>query len=410
MGNLAVTGGDKLRTKPFTGWPVHGTREKELVNEVLDSGKWWFGEKVREFEEKYAAYHDAEFGISTTNGTTALQTALASVGVGAGDEVLVPPYTFVATASSVLSVNGVPIFVDVDPETFNIDPEAIRRAISERTKAIVPVHFGGLPSDLDAIREIAEEHDLKIVEDAAHAWGTEWKGTKVGAIGDAGCFSFQMSKNITAGEGGIITTNNEEIADRCRSYSNCGRGTSGPWYEHLILGTNFRMTEIQAAILIAQLERLDDQVTARERNAKILDEGLSQIEGMRLLRSDPRVNRRSYHLYCFRYIQDEFDDVPRAKFLEALNAEGVPCSGGYPHPLYENPMFGNLGAGPKYCPYSCPYYGKPLDYSKMPCPGVEQVCQEALWFSQSVLLGPEEDMHDIVAAIRKIREHTRELK
>ena len=410
MPKLAINGGEKVRVKPFAGWPVHGEREKELVNEVLSSGKWWYGEKVHEFEEKYAAYHDATLGITTTSGTTALETAILSLGIGAGDEVIVPPYTFMATASSVLKMNAVPIFVDIELDTWNIDPQKLEDAITERTKAILPVHFAGLPANMDEIKEIAKKHNLGVIEDAAQAWGSIWNGTKVGAIGDVGCFSFQMSKNITAGEGGILLTNNEEIADQARSFINCGRGKNKPWYEHYILGTNYRMTEIQGAILLAQLERFEQHSHLREKNAAILTEGFSQIDGITPAKRDPRVGRSSNHLYLLRYDQDKFEGLPRERFIEGVNAEGVPFGTGYDIPLYKNPFFQNMGEGPKYRPVSRPYYAVEIDYTKVYLPNCERICKETVgWLKHSVLLGTEEDMKDIIRAVEKVVENVDEL-
>ena len=410
MSELALKGGKPVRTKPFPEWPMYDECEERALLDVLRSRKWWYGERVKEFEEKFASYQDARFGITTTSGTTALQIALIAAGVGAGDEVIVPPYTFVATATAVLAVNAIPVFADVDRDTLNLDPEAVREAITEKTKAIIPVHFAGYPADMDELKGIAQEHGLVIIEDACHAWGTDYKGRKVGAIGSMGAFSFQASKNITSSEGGIILTDDEELADLCRSYSNCGRGKDRPWYEHYILGGNYRMTEFQAAILLCQLGRLDDQVTRRMESAKVLDEGLREVEGIELLQQEPKGKRRSYHLYCFRYVQEDFGGVPREKFIEALVAEGIPASPGYPFPLYRNPLFERRGEGPRYCPLSCPYYGKEVDYTKVHCPNTEQVCREVVWLTQTVLLGSKEDMEDIIRAVRKLREHVGELR
>lgn len=408
MGKLAINGGSPACTHRFPEWPMYDECEEKALLEVLRSRNWWYGEKVKEFEEKFAAYQNAHFGVTTVNGTVALQIALTAAGIGAGDEVIVPPYTFVATASAVLMVNAIPVFVDIDRDTLNIDPEAIPEAITEKTKAIIPVHLAGYPVNMDVLWEIAREHNLKIIEDACHSWGTEYKGRKVGAIGNMGAFSFQASKNITSAEGGIILTDDENLAELCRSYSNCGRGKDKPWYEHYLLGGNYRMTEFQAAILLCQLQRLDDQVTRRMHNAFILDQGLAEIEGIELLQQPP-VERRSYHLYCFRYVPEKFSGVSREKFIEALNAEGVPASQGYLFPLYRNPLFQRKGKGPRYCPLSCPYYGKEMDYSAVYCANAEQACREVVWLPQTVLLGSEEAMAEIVSAVRKVRENVNEL-
>jgi len=403
-GRPALLGGEPAHPGPWPTWPVHDAREREALLDVLESGKWWYGERVREFEEAFARFQGARFGITCVNGTAALELSLIAVGVGAGMEVIVPPYTFVATASAVLRVNAVPVFADIDLATLNLSPEAVEAEITERTAAIMPVHFAGLPADMDALTTIARKHGLRIIEDAAHAWGSQWKGKGCGAIGDLGGFSFQASKNITAGEGGIVLTDDEDLAATVRSLSNCGRGKDAPWYEHYILGGNFRMTEFQAAILLAQLTRLGEQTELRARNAAILTEGLSDLEGLYPQAEDPRVTRRSYHLFCIRVVEGEFG-LSRERFIEAMRAEGVPLSPGYPHPLYRNPLFRRKGEGPRYCPVSCPYYGGSVDYGVVECPNAERACREVAWLPQWVLLAGEADMEAIITAARRTRFH-----
>ncbi|MDD3926962.1 MAG: DegT/DnrJ/EryC1/StrS family aminotransferase [bacterium] len=409
MSKLAILGGTPVRTEPFAVWPVISQEDRERLLSVFDSGKWWYGERVKEFEGKYAAFQDAKYGVSCANGTVALEVALLACGIRAGDEVIVPPYTFMATASAVLKVNAVPILADVDIDTCNLSPEDVERKITPRTKAVIPVHIGGLPVDMDAFRELAQEHKLALIEDACHSWGSKWRGKGTGAIGDCGVFSFQMSKNITSGEGGIMITDNEEIADTARSYTNCGRSKGGAWYEHHLMGSNLRMTELQAAILLGQLERLEEQTLRRERNAAYLDSLLWDISGISLIRNDPRATRRSYHMYIFRFLQEEWSGVSRGRFLEALQAEGVPCSDGYTIPLYKNPLFQQTGEGPRFCPISCPYHGQPVDYRNMVCPNAERICREACWIPQSVLLAEERDMADIAQAVIKIWEKREDL-
>lgn len=410
MAKLALKGGKPVRRKPFPTWPICDEREVEAVKGILLSGNWWYGEKVREFEGKFARFQDAQFGVTAANGTLALEIALICSGIGPGDEVIIPSYTFVATASAVLRANAIPVFADVEVDTFNINPDSIEEVVNEKTRAIIPVHFAGLPCDMDRILSLGEKHNLKVIEDACHSWGSKWKGKGTGAIGEAGVFSFQATKNITSGEGGIILTDDEELAELCRSYSNCGRKKDKPWYEHYILGGNYRLTEFQAAILLVQMERLPHHTEIRQRNARYLNRELSKIEGIKALKEDQRANPRAYHLYCFRYIRSEFDGLPREQFLQALQEEGIPARSGYPHPLYKNPLFHRKGEGPKFCPLSCPYYGVERDYTKLYLPGAEQVCQEAVWIPHPVLLGEEEDMADIVQAIKKVRENTRELR
>ncbi|MBU0715581.1 MAG: DegT/DnrJ/EryC1/StrS family aminotransferase [Verrucomicrobia bacterium] len=408
---LAIAGGKPVRTKPFPiKWPVIGKEERQNLLSVFDSGKWWYGEKVAEFEKKYAAFQNAKYGVSCTNGTVAIEIALLACGIGAGDEVIVPPYTFMATASAVLKVNAIPVFADIDLNTGNLDPKAAAKAITAKTKAIMPVHFAGLPVDVDAFKALARKHKLRLIEDACHSWGSQWKGKGTGALGDCGVFSFQMSKNITAGEGGILLTDNEKIADAARSYSNCGRGKGKAFYEHYLLGSNLRMTELQAAILLGQLTRLKEQTIKRQKNAVLLDKGLKNIPGIALLKNDPRVTRRSYHLYIFRFVTEAWGGVSRETFLNALKAEGISVWSGYPIPLYKNPLFQKSGKGPRYCPLSCPYYGKKIDYTRVSCPNSERICKEACWIVQKDLLAEPSDMQDIIAAVAKVWEHRKELR
>lgn len=403
MSKLAMDGGEKTRTKSFPSWPVWDESELNALKEVLDSGRWGVGNPwVTKFAEKFAAYVGVEHGVCVTNGTAAIEIALMAADVSRGDEVIVPPYTFMATASAVLAVNGIPIFADIDPETYNIDPDAIEEAITDRTKAIIPVHIGGCPADMDRIMEIARKRNLIVIEDSAQAHSAEWRGQRVGGIGNMGAFSFQSSKNLCAGEGGIITTGDQKLGDRCWSFCNCGRVKSGAWYDHRVLGSNFRMTAWQAALLLAQMERLDEQTETRNRNALYLSEKLSEIEGIKPAKRDERVTKHAYHLYIFRYNAESFAGQPRSRFLEALSAEGIPCSSGY-NPLYKHELFkASIQRNPAL--YDCDE--DKADYSKLYLPVTERVCdEEAVWFGQSMLLGTQEDMDDIVKAIKKIKEN-----
>jgi dTDP-4-amino-4,6-dideoxygalactose transaminase len=259
---------------------------------------------------------------------------------------------------------------------------------------------------MDAIMEIARRHSLFVIEDAAQAHGAAWKGRRVGAIGDIGTFSFQSSKNLNAGEGGMIVTNNRELAERAWSIHNCGRVPNGAWYEHRNLGANYRMTEFQGALLLSQMRFLDDHIKLREENAQYLSSLMEKIPGVKPMKRDPRVTTHAWHLYMFRYDQSEFGGLPRAKFLEALNAEGISSSSGYV-PLYREGMF---RVDPNGCPVGCSFYGKKMDYSSMKLPLVEYACtQEAVWMYQSMLLGDRQDMDEIAQAITKIRENVSEL-
>jgi dTDP-4-amino-4,6-dideoxygalactose transaminase len=398
--------GKKNWKKKFPCWPEFSAKEEKALLSVLKGSRWGCleGDKVNEFEKKFAAYQDAKYGIAVTNGTTGLRIALQAAGVQAGDEVLVPPYTFLATATAVLEVNAVPVFVDIDPETYNIDPTLIESAITKRTKAIIPVHFAGLAADMEKINRIAKKHKLVVIEDACHAHGAEWKGRKLGAVGDMGVFSFQSTKNMTAGEGGIILTNNPQYAGLLRSYSNCGREEGRAWYGHYRLGGNHRMTEWQGAVLVAQLTRLESQTKRRDANGKYLDKQLNQIPGIIPLKRDVRETRHSYHLYIFRYKQEHFNNIPKSRFVEMLNKQGIPASIGYPIPLYQQPLFVERNFG------SYADAAKKINYGSVKCPNCETACyQEAVWLMQSVMLGSKKDLDNIVTAIKKIYQNVNKI-
>jgi dTDP-4-amino-4,6-dideoxygalactose transaminase len=408
MAQLAIKGGRRACNVEWPRWPIWGDEERQALSAVLESGEWWYGEKVHEFEQRFAEFQGARFGITCANGTVGLETALLALGVGAGDEVIVPPYTFMATASAVLRANAIPIFADIEADTGCIDPADVERKITPRTRAVIPVHVSGYIADMDRLGQIAARHDLLIVEDACHAWGSQWRGKGAGALGDCGVFSFQASKNITSGEGGIILTDDEELAETCRSYTNCGRHKGRGWYEHFLLGSNLRMTEFQAALLLAQLTRLEAQTLKRQESARILDEGLRQIPGIIALRHEPRMTRRSYHGYRFR-LDAQALGISRNRFLEALVAEGVPAGAGWPTPLYRNPLFQRGGEGPEYCPVSCPYYGQKVDYSAVHCPVAEQVCADSAGIAHPALLADAPAIGAIVEAVGKVCRHVEEL-
>ncbi len=410
MSILAIHGGEKTCATVWPTWPIWDDRERDGLMAVLESGKWWYGERVREFEAAYAAFQGARFGVTASSGTTALEASLLALGIGAGDEVIVPPYSFVATASAVLRVNAIPIFADIQPHTLCIDPDDVARKITPRTRAILPVHLAGHVADMDRLNEIARAHNLFVVEDACHSWGSQWKGKGTGALGHCGVFSFQASKNITSAEGGIMLTDDEDLAEQCRSFTNVGRRKGGAWYQHFLLGSNLRMTEFQAALLLAQLSRLEAHTLKRQANAEILNEGLRDIPGIITIENDPRMTRRGYHLFCFR-LDLNLLAVTRERFLEALSAEGVPCTPGYNTPLYKMPLFQRKHEGADGCPVTCPYYaGEPVDYTQVNCPVCEQVCQDTCWLFHTVLLAGEDDMRAIVAAVRKVVEHIQDLR
>lgn len=323
---LAIHGGPVTLDKNFP-WPVFDQTDVDAVTNVVSSGKWGnpdCGDIVRDLENEFTEFCGSKHAITCVNGSVALRLALIACGVKPGDEVIIPPYTFIATATIVLEANCVPVFADIDPETYNIDPDEIEKAITPRTRAIIPVHFGGQACDMDRIMKIAEKHNLKVIEDACHGHGAEYKNRKLGSIGHAGCFSFQSSKNLTAGEGGMIITDDEDLYDMMNSLRNVGRVKGGQWYEHHYLGCNYRITQLQAALLRNQLKRLGEQTLIRHQNGTYLNSLLEKIEGISPMKSGIGETLHSYHIYIFRYDKAGFNNLPKKDFSEMLSAEGVP--------------------------------------------------------------------------------------
>jgi dTDP-4-amino-4,6-dideoxygalactose transaminase len=399
--SLAIFGGEKVRAQPFPAWPVFGPPEEERLLRVLRSGKWGKlqGDETAEFERRFAALDGCKHGIAVVNGTVSLRIALMAAGLSAEDEVIVPPYTFLATATAVIEANMVPVFADIDLETFNLSPAAVEAAITPRTRAIIPVHIAGQPADMDAIMAIAKKHDLLVLEDAAHAHGAHYKGRPAGSLGHISSFSFQSSKNLTCGEGGIVATSDDTLAENCRSFHNCGRLPGGLWYEHHTISGNYRLGEFQAAVLNAQLDRLEEQTRLRDRNGQYLAARLRAIPGLHPQQRPVDCTRHSYHLFLFR-IDSEVFGVPREISLRALEAEGIPARGGYALPLYRQPLFLNKAFGP-YLPQAAAR----LDYSKSRCPNCETICaRQGAWLEQNLFLGTQSDMDDVARAFEKVYE------
>ncbi len=409
MGKLALTGGEKTVTDPWPTWPIWDERDIEAVAEVIRSGKWgsFAGDRVHRFQERFAAFQDAAFGFCVTSGTSALEVALRAAGVSADDEVIVPPYTFIATATAPLLIGAVPVFVDVEPDTYNLDPDCIEPALTERTRAVCPVHVAGRAANLERINAVARKHNLAVVTDACHCWGAEYKGKKLGAQGDVGAFSFQSSKNLNCGEGGFVTTNDERLGDHIYSLVNIGRRRGGGWYEHPLLAGNARMTEFQAALLDVQLDRLPEQMDRRDAAAARLHQRIANIEGITPQAEGPDITRHGRHGYLATYDPAAFGGLPRAKFLEALHAEGVPFSGGWTLPLYKQDLF--LHAHDADYPVGRPYRDVRVDYAKVHCPVTEHLCEHNLWLSQQFLLADPAMMDGIADAIEKIQANYGEL-
>lgn len=403
---LACCGGTPVRTTAFPAWPVFGPEDEAALLGVLRSGRWFLGDRVTEIERVFTEFHQARHGCAVSSGTTALQVALEAAGVGVGDEVIIPAYTFVATAASVALVGAVPVFVDVLPDTYCIDVAAVEAAVTESTRVVIAVHLGGQPADLDALMALCKKKNLRLIEDAAQAHCAEWKGRRVGAIGDLGTFSFQASKNLNAGEGGFVVSDDDTLAEAAWSLHNCGRSRSGKWYEHPLIGGNYRMTEFQAALLLSQMRNLEDFAELRSKNAALLTEKLSEIDGIRPLVRDDRVTRHAYHLYVIRYDAAAFGGASRDTFLKALTAEGIPAAAGY-RPLYQEPAFQERF---RYYPLDSPAFGGRPDYSAVSCPVTERICaDESIWLTQNMLLGSGDDVTQIAGAIRKIQRSAQQL-
>jgi dTDP-4-amino-4,6-dideoxygalactose transaminase len=408
----ALLAGEPVRRAPFPSWPRSDQRDEKNLLDVLHSGKWYRGngECVGRFEAAYAELTGAKHCLATANGTSALFASLAAIGIEPGDEVIVPPYTFIATINTVLLQYALPIFVDTDPETSQIDASKIEAAITDRTAAIMPAHIGGNVANLDAILAIAQKHKLPVIEDACQAHLAEWKNRKVGTWGTTGCFSFQVTKNLSSGEGGAILTNDGDVVERCYAFHNNNRARAATGYAFAYLGgrgANLRMTEFQGNLLLAQMTRLEQQSRTREQNAQYLTGLLKEIPGIVPARMYEGATRNAYHLYMFRYKSEAFGGMPRAKFLHALEAEGIPCSGGY-GPLNKEPF---LQTALRSKGYRRIYPKDVLDgwEERSHCPANDRLCEEAVWFTQPMLLGPRSDMDQIATAVRKIHTHAEAL-
>lgn len=408
MSELALHGGPQAaESLDIPDWPQCTEQSKENVLDALESGSWCrsYGgaEWVDRFEQRFGRYQNAENAIAVANGTIAIEVALRMLDVRPGDEVLVPPYTFIATASAVSSVGAVPRFVDVDPRMYNVDPASVAKRVTERTVGMVGVHIAGYPMNFDELLPVVRDHDLFLIEDAAHAQGTEWNGERVGTIGDVGTFSFQETKALSGGEGGMVVTDDDVLAERAELLCNIGR-VSGKVYRHYELASNCRMTEFQGALLCAQLDKLPRENETRRRNEETLRSELEEVDGIAPKPRDDRITARGYCLFDLRYDAAAFDGLPRETFLEALSAEGVPASTGYAMPMYDQPAFARETVGAL-----VPEDATVPAYRSLHLPGVEEVTNTNVSLSHTVLLADERGIRSIADAIRKIKTNTDEL-
>jgi dTDP-4-amino-4,6-dideoxygalactose transaminase len=408
----AMLGGPKARTGGFPGWPVYDQTEEKALLETLRSGQWFrgSGKAVAKFEDEYEKLTGAKHCIATSCGTSALTTALGGLDIGPGDEVIIPPYTFVATYNVVVLNYALPVFVDTDLESFQIDANKIEAAITKETKAILPVHIGGSPADMDKILAVGKKHNIPVVEDACQAHLAEWRGRKLGTLGLAGCFSFQASKNLNSGEGGAVLTDNSDFAEICYNFHNQGRmrKPAASFQYSGSRGSNLRLSEFQGNLLLAQMTRVVEQTHRRTGNANYLTKLLNEIPGIKPAKLYPGTTRSAYHLYMFRYDKSRFAGLERGKFMEALGKEGVPCSGGYVVMNKESYVSGLA----KNTRFLKAYGEKRMQHwleQNQNCPQNEKLCTEAVWFTQNMLLGLREDMDQIADAIRKIQKHAGDL-
>ncbi len=403
MSALAILGGSPARTRPFAPWPQYTARDSARLQEVLETRNWggfpFPNRYASEFASRFAAHHGAKYGCCVANGTVAITIALRAAGLNFGDEVIVPAYTWDGTAVAVLQAGCVPVFADIDPDSYCLSVSAARAALTPRTRAIVPVHLAMRFTDMDGLRALARERGLIIVEDCAHAHGGQWRGQGSGSMGDLGTFSFQSSKTMTAGEGGAVITSNPEYFELVQTIVNCGRASETDQFGKRLAGGNYRVTEFQAAILLGQLEMLDELTERRARNARLLSSALEQIEGISPLPRQDAATREFHYNYVFRYKAGD-SSISRDVFVAALDAEGIPCDGRFYEPVYRSDLF---RVDAVQFPQLALMRDEPVDYRNSNCPVSERAAyDEAVWIPQFVLLGSEQEVGEVASAVRKV--------
>ena len=409
---LAIDGGTPVRTKPYPRWPVYYEDQIEAVASVLRTGLThpYKGVMIGEFEKVFAAYCGVRHAVAANSGTSAIHMALAAADIGPGDEVIVPPRTFVGTVSPVIQQNAVPVFADVDRRTHNMSPDGIRAVLTDRTRAIIPVHLAGCPCEMDDIMEIARKHDLLVVEDCAQAHGAEYRGRKVGSIGQVNAFSFQDSKILTtAGDGGMMTTDDDkyaEIAGEFRSHgflsSVLADEDADTIYIHPRMGYNYRITELNAAVGLKGMARIEEHIELRRRNAHLLTKGLAEIDGLAPPYEPPHV-RHTFYRYYVTMDPDRFR-MDRNQFMRAVKAEGILCDVGTSPELYNQEIFKKkVGHGQQGCPFTCNYYKGEVDYTRVDCPNAHWLGERCLCFEVYPTATPE-DMADVLRIVHKVAE------
>jgi len=400
MSDLAALGGTPIRTEPYPDWPVYDERDIQAVTDVIKSGRWggypYPGPQTAEFARRFAEMQGGGYAVLMANGTVTMEVALRAMNIGWRDEVLVPAYTFQATAAAVMSAGAIPVIVDVDDQTYCMDPKAAFSAITPQTKAIIPVHLGAEMADMDAIMELANQNNLVVIEDCAHAHGAKWRGKGAGTIGHFGSFSLQSSKTLTTGEGGVLLCRTPELADRAASLIDCGRPHDKA-EKIYTMGANYRMTELQAALGNVGLERFPEQAKQREAMAAYMDEALSEVPGVRILKRDARHTTRSFYQYVFA-INPEVFKVNNAVICYALDKEGIPCDVEY-EAMHHYHLF-----QPKLSKLAVPSaFPERFDFSKMSFPVAERASEvEAVWLEESVFRAGQKGVDDVIRALHKI--------
>jgi dTDP-4-amino-4,6-dideoxygalactose transaminase len=404
MAKLALFGGSKVLPNGLgVKWPIFDKSDEAALLKTFRSGSWWRGGDIKsqaasvcgKFEREFAAWHDAPFGLCVPNGTIAVELALRAVGVKAGDEVIVPAFSFVVSASAPLVLGAVPVFADCDPLTYQPDADAIEALISPRTAAIVIVHFGGYPADLDRICKLAKKHNLPLIEDCAHSQGSQWRGKGVGSYGNCGTFSFQQSKAITSGEGGIVLCRDKETWSRAYRFHNLGRLEDSGFYDFYETASNYRLTDLQGAILLSQLAKYKKQIVRKQAAQKVLSKLMREIGGVEPLPDDKRITRRGNYFYTFRYNAEAFGGLSRETFIKAAAAEGVGVNRCYGTPIYKYPLFQNM---------KWPAVYKNAQYKKTCCPETERIyANESCALGHTALLADKATIHKIAEAIAKVK-------
>jgi len=402
---LAIHGGEPVRREPLPTKRPIGEEELQQLREVIESGQLfrWTGTKVSEFEREFARFYGVKHAVASTSGTAAIHIALGAVNPDPGSEVVTSPISDMGTVIPILAQNCIPIFADLDPETYTLDPSDLRRRITDKTRVIIPVHLFGFPCDMDPIMEVAEEHGLYVIEDCAQAYLAEYKGRWVGTIGHLGAFSLQMTKHMTTGDGGITVTNDDELAERARLFMDKGWRRRAPTFArcYAMFGFNYRMTELQGAVALAQLRKVRWVVERRRWVAEQLNKRIEQLEGVYPLKST-RERKGSYWLYPIR-IDAQLLGVSNVEFAEALRAEGIPAGAGYiGEPLYmaewlrEHRVYGRSK-----CPFECPLYGRTVEYGPGLCPNAERILKEIVTIPCNEFF-TEDDVEDIARAVEKV--------